>query len=156
MPFAHCVCAQSHPTLFDPMDWSLQDSPGKNTGVGTRSLLQGVFPTQRSNPSLLYLLHWQETQFFLRAHVSALFQRLLVGNYPRQDVGQQDVSTQSKLWAGSTSGPLHVLRLPPRVPVVSHHSGSPWLKGHLPWEPPLPSPICRQPPLQPPHRTLYS
>ena len=30
--------------------------PGKNTGVGCHFLLQGVFPTQRSNPRLLY---WQ-------------------------------------------------------------------------------------------------
>ena len=28
------------------------NSPGKNTGVGTRSLLQGIFPTQGSNPHL--------------------------------------------------------------------------------------------------------
>ena len=31
-------------------------SPGKNTGVGCHFLLQGIFPTQRSN---LHLLHWQ-------------------------------------------------------------------------------------------------
>ena len=30
------------------------DSPGKNTGVGCHSLLQGNFPTQRSNPGLLH------------------------------------------------------------------------------------------------------
>ena len=30
------------------------DSPGKNTGVGSRSLLQGIFPTQGSNPGLLH------------------------------------------------------------------------------------------------------
>ena len=29
------------------------DSPGKNTGVGCHVLLQGIFPTQGSNPSLL-------------------------------------------------------------------------------------------------------
>ena len=28
------------------------DSPGKNTGVGCHSLLQGIFPTQGSNPGL--------------------------------------------------------------------------------------------------------
>ena len=28
------------------------DSPGKNTGVGSYSLLQGIFPTQGSNPGL--------------------------------------------------------------------------------------------------------
>ena len=30
------------------------DSPGKNTGVGCYSLLQGIFPTQGSNPSLAH------------------------------------------------------------------------------------------------------
>ena len=35
------------------------DSPGKNTGVGCYTLLQGIFPTQGSNPYLLCLLHWQ-------------------------------------------------------------------------------------------------
>ena len=33
--------------------------PSMNTGVGCRALLQGVFPTQRSNPHLLGLLHQQ-------------------------------------------------------------------------------------------------
>ena len=40
-----------------PMPW---DSPGKNTGVGCYSLLQGIFLTQGSNLCLLHLLHWQE------------------------------------------------------------------------------------------------
>ena len=35
------------------------DSPGKNTGVGCHTLLQGIFPTQGSNPHLFCLLHWQ-------------------------------------------------------------------------------------------------
>ena len=30
------------------------NSPGKNTGVGCHSLLQGIFPTQGSNPGLLH------------------------------------------------------------------------------------------------------
>ena len=30
------------------------DSPGKNTGVGCHFLLQGIFPTQESNPGLLH------------------------------------------------------------------------------------------------------
>ena len=34
-------------------------SPGKNTGVGCRALVQGIFPTQQSNLRLLRLLHWQ-------------------------------------------------------------------------------------------------
>ena len=35
------------------------DFPGKNSGVGCHFLLQGIFPTQESNPCLLNLLHWQ-------------------------------------------------------------------------------------------------
>ena len=31
---------------------ALSTSPGKNTGVGIHSLLQGVFPTQGLNPGL--------------------------------------------------------------------------------------------------------
>ena len=34
-----------------------QDSPGKNPGVGCHALLQGIFPTQGSNLSPLWLLH---------------------------------------------------------------------------------------------------
>ena len=32
--------------------YSLWNSPGQNTGVGSLSLLQGIFPTQGSNPGL--------------------------------------------------------------------------------------------------------
>ena len=43
-----------------PLGFSVQgDSPDKNTGVGCHFLLQGIFPTQGSNQSLLHLLHWQ-------------------------------------------------------------------------------------------------
>ena len=36
------------------------DSSGKKAGVGCHALLQGIFPTQGLNPSLLHLLHWRE------------------------------------------------------------------------------------------------
>ena len=35
------------------------DSLGKNTGLGTHSLLQGIFPTQGSHPHLWVLCIWQ-------------------------------------------------------------------------------------------------
>ena len=45
--------------------YSPWNSPGQNTGVGSLSLLQGIFPTQGSNPGLLHcrqilyqLSHW--------------------------------------------------------------------------------------------------
>ena len=50
--------AQSCPTLCDPMDCSLirllrpWDFPGESTGVDYHFLLQGIFPTQESNPGL--------------------------------------------------------------------------------------------------------
>ena len=34
--------------------YSPRNSPGQNTGVGNCSLLQGIFPTQGSNPGLLH------------------------------------------------------------------------------------------------------
>ena len=34
--------------------YSPWNSPDKNTGVGSHSLLQGIFPTQESNPGLLH------------------------------------------------------------------------------------------------------
>ena len=52
------LVAQLCPTLCNPMDYSPPgssvhgDSPGKNTGVGCHALLQGIFPTQGSNPGL--------------------------------------------------------------------------------------------------------
>ena len=52
------LVAQSCPTLCHPMDCSPPsspvhgDSPGKNTGVDCHALLQGIFPTQGSNPGL--------------------------------------------------------------------------------------------------------
>ena len=43
---------KSCPTLCDPMDYNPWNSPGQNTGVGSLSLLQGIFLTQGSNPGL--------------------------------------------------------------------------------------------------------
>ena len=42
----------SCPTPFYPMDVSPWNSPDQNTGVDSCSLLQGIFPTQGSNPGL--------------------------------------------------------------------------------------------------------
>ena len=50
----HIVVTQSYLTLCNPMDWlySPWNSPGPNTGVGSLSLLHGIFLTQGSNPGL--------------------------------------------------------------------------------------------------------
>ena len=44
--------AQLCPTLCNTMEYSPWNSPGQNTGMGSLSLLQGIFPIQGSNPGL--------------------------------------------------------------------------------------------------------
>ena len=70
-----CLVTQLCLTLCDLVDCSCHatvghvdgDSPGKNTGVGCHALLQGILPTQGSNPDLphcrwiLYRLSHQES-----------------------------------------------------------------------------------------------
>ena len=46
------------PVLFTRPLWP-GGSPGKDTGVGCRALLQGISPTQGLNPHLLFPLLWQ-------------------------------------------------------------------------------------------------
>ena len=57
----HFSCDPLSATLWTVVHQAslLWDSPGKNTGVGCHALLQGIFPTQGSNPCLLPLQHWQ-------------------------------------------------------------------------------------------------
>ena len=64
--------------LCDPLDCNLLarllcpwDSPGKNTGVGSHSLFQGIFPTHGSN---LGLLNCRQTVYCL-SHQQALLRR---------------------------------------------------------------------------------
>ena len=72
----------SHVRLFattpcHPMGCSLPGSsvlgifPGKNTGAIGHFLLQGVFLTQGSNPSLWHLLHWR-ADFLPLSHLGSL------------------------------------------------------------------------------------
>ena len=69
------LITQSCPTLCDPMDCG---QPGSsvhrisqtgNTGVGSYSLFQGIFPTQGSNPCLL---HWQADSLALNHQGSSM------------------------------------------------------------------------------------
>ena len=70
-----CLVAQSCPTLCDPMNCSPPGSsvrggsPGKNTGMGSHALLQGIFSIQGLNPGvphcrwILYHLSYQGSSF---------------------------------------------------------------------------------------------
>ena len=50
--------SESHSAMSDSLQprglYNPCNSPGQNTGVGNCSLLQGIFPTQGSNPGLLH------------------------------------------------------------------------------------------------------
>ena len=47
--------AQSYPILCDPMDYTVHGIlQARIPGVGSRSLLQGIFPIQGLNPGLLH------------------------------------------------------------------------------------------------------
>ena len=90
------VCAQSCLTLpphgLQPTGllcpW---DSPGKNTRVACHSLLQGIFPTQDSNPCLL---HWQADSLPL-SHL---------GSLPQQGRCPQRLREQARmLWVLATA-----------------------------------------------------
>ena len=57
-------CGQLCLTLCDPMDWSPQtplpmEFSRQEYWSGLSFLLQGILPTQESNPGLLHLLHWE-------------------------------------------------------------------------------------------------
>ena len=65
--YSTLVCAQSFSRVWlFVTPWTVahqaplsMGSPGKNTGSGCHFLLQRIFLTQESNPSLLGLLRWQ-------------------------------------------------------------------------------------------------
>ena len=91
-------------TLCDPMDCSPPgssvhgDSPDKNTGVGCYALLQGIFPTQGSNPGLphcrqiLYHLSHQGSPRILEL-VAYLFSR--EASWPRNQSGSPELQVDS-------------------------------------------------------------
>ena len=65
--------AQLCGTLCDPMGWN---SPGHNTGVGSLSLLQGIFPIQGSDPDLL---HCSQIHYHLSHQIKKADYKVLCG-----------------------------------------------------------------------------
>ena len=89
VPVTMCLVAQSCRTLWDSMNCSPAgssvhgESPGKDTGVRCHALLQGIFPTQGSNPGLLHcrqipyrLSHQGNSPVTIRQASPCGFQRL--------------------------------------------------------------------------------
>ena len=84
-----------------PVSSVYEDSPGKNTGVGYYTLLQGAFPTQGSNPGLLhreqilYRLSYQGSPLYLYS-----WRDVLEGNGPPNYGGLNELECISyiSLW----------------------------------------------------------
>ena len=91
-----CLVPQSCRTLCDPMDCSPLgssvhgDSPGKNTRVSCNALLQGIFPTQGSNPGLQ---HCRQILYHLRHQGSPRILKWVVYPFFRG-------SSQPRNWTG--------------------------------------------------------
>ena len=84
--------------LYSP--WS---SPGQNTGVASHSLLQGIFPTQGSNPGLL---HCRQVPYQLREALGASCSENMIitqcVGFPRNSVSNDTACNAGDL--GSISG----------------------------------------------------
>ena len=98
------VCVSVVSDLSDPMDCSLSgssvhgDSPGKNTGVGCHTLLQGIFPIQGSN---LGLLHYKQILYHLShgRKVKVLVTQLCLTLWDPTDCGPPGSSVHGVLQA---------------------------------------------------------
>ena len=117
---------------WQPHDYSLWNSPVPKTGVGSISLLQGIFPTQESNPRLphcrwiLYQLSHREAPKYLQyilTEVCAMNEALLQspslpfdfpggtsGKEPAASAGDvRDMGSISGSPGGGHSKTLHIL-----------------------------------------------
>ena len=91
--------------------YSPWNSPGQNTGVGSHSLLQGIFPMQRLNPGLP---HWRQILYQL-SHKGSL--RILgwvaypfsKGIFPTQKSNQGLLHCRQILYQLSHKGSLRTL-----------------------------------------------
>ena len=135
-----CVLViQSCLTLCDPTGLlSPWNSPGKNTGVGNHSLLQGIFPIQKLNPGLLhcrrilYHLGHQRTGWFSWVEFSSVAQSCPTP-YDPMDCSTpgfpvhhqlQELAQTHVHWVGDAIQPSHPLSPPyPPAPNPSQHQG---------------------------------
>ena len=83
------------------MDYSLPgssvhgDSPGKNTAAGSHALLQGIFPTQGSNPGLL---HCRRILYHLSHQGSSCLWKEELGGLEPRASGETNFSLYTPGW----------------------------------------------------------
>ena len=109
-----CLVSQLCPTLCNPVDCNPpgssvhEDSPSKYTGVSCHALLQGIFPTQGSNPGLL---HCRQILSHLSHQRSPRILECVAHPFSRG-------SSQARIELGSPA--LHVNSLPAELPRYGH------------------------------------
>ena len=152
-----CSVAQSCLTPGDPMDCSPPgssargDSPGKNTGTGCHFLLQGIFPTQESNPGLshhrqiLYhlshlgsslttgppgnshILHWLKGNISIKCHGFALTKVPVLNLFPFKNYCPSStgspVCLMQRFLILEFLGPMHSVPKAPRIPMAVQTGG---------------------------------
>ena len=98
---------------------------GKNTGVSCHFLLQGIFPTQGSNQSLLHLLCWQENSLPL-SHLGSPY-----------IYGGSTLNILLYTWMDSSFLAFRILfpwpRMEPGVPVMKAPSSKHWTTRECPF-----------------------
>ena len=83
------ITTKSCPTLCKPMDCQAPLSlgfSGKNTGLGSHSLFQGIFPTQRLNSCFWLLVHWQADSLNTEPHRKPSCQAIVSQTYLLQPI----------------------------------------------------------------------
>ena len=118
-----CVCSHSAMSnslrphgLYSPPGSSIHgDSPGKNTGVGCRALVQGIFPTQRSNPGLprcRRILDWVSHQGSPLGFESSPEQHGLSSRFELSSIHSFSIASSTPRESNSARDPLLVRVLP--------------------------------------------
>ena len=99
------VCGESESHSVFPRLYSPWNSPDQNTGVGSLSLLQGIFPTQELNPGLL---HCRRILYQLSHKGSPrTLEWVAAGVQPQQDPGvpsgwrprRKDSKAENRAWS---------------------------------------------------------
>ena len=111
--------AQSSLTLQPHGLYSPWNSPGQNTGVGNLSLLQGIFPTQASNPGL--------------PHCRRILYQLSYQGSPNGETNLDKGGQEKPLWSWDRRGGSRVQPLKEwHSKFLSHVQlfATPWTAGH--------------------------
>ena len=102
--------------------------PDKNTGVGCHFLLQGIFPTQKLDPSLLCLLYWQVDSLPLChlgnpiIYACSLSKRKALMLFKRQ---QTTRTWMHNVMCACEAFPVHVCTQYPQRPQALHGESAP-------------------------------